>query len=137
MNVRRLPDHRARAESELRRRFPRQFASPISIEVGPGWLGLVGEMLADVDKVLERRRNCIAWTRIYSKYASLRADFETPEYNQAWARKIEAIVGRYEVRATSRCERCGKAGTTHERGGWVCVACEEHAPAMEPEMKVQ
>lgn len=121
-------DEYLHAKASLPERFPTQFAEPISLEIGLGWFPLVSEMLAEVDKILECVGKRISWTRISSKYASLRADFETDEYGERWAREIEAIVKRYELISETRCERCGKQGTTLERGGWISVACsEEHA----------
>lgn len=121
-------DEYVRARASLIEKFPRQFAGPTVFEIGLGWFQLVSEMLAEVDKVLECVGKSISWTRIASKYGSLRADFETDEYGEYWAREIEAILERYEVLSETRCERCGKPGTTLERGGWISVTCsDEHA----------
>ena len=129
-------DDCVRGEDALRERYPRQFVRPISLEVGNGWLGPIEEMLTDVDKVLMRCHKRIAWSRIHSKYATLRADFESPEYAKAWGRRNRSDRGvlRVEIVFAMRTLRRGQVSRLKEVAGsmWPAKSTRHEIAPLEP-----
>lgn len=120
-------DRMQRMLRQLKTQFAHQFRNPISIVVAPGWLGLLVQMMAQVDQVLKRCEKALWWTSIETKYGSLRADFDAVDYDQPWTREVEGILRRYEDLSETVCERCGKPGKPHQTpGGWIVVVCKKH-----------
>jgi hypothetical protein len=113
----------------LQRRYSDILACPL--EVGPGWIALVSELLNDMITVLEGQghaRSDLRISQLKAKFATLRCYYVAPV-------DLEAVVDRYEAKSALTCESCGALGRVQGTGYVRCIceycAREENFPLTE------
>ena len=93
------------------------------LQVGPGWLKLVGMMLEGLSSLMSAGEvGGFKIVSLKSKLGSLRVAYSggTEEFQIAAAYLIEAA----KVEARMTCETCGGAGEQAEVGGYGEVQCD-------------
>ncbi|MGH0214415.1 hypothetical protein NKY66_10925 [Sinorhizobium meliloti] len=113
----------------LRTKYPRLVPDPFVFECKPGWLGLLDDFFACVDRVLPATVG-FELIQVKEKMGGLRiyhgTDGPIPD---AVSNEIREANLRAEARSEHICEDCGKRGRMSNRGGYYTVVCEEHADA--------
>jgi hypothetical protein len=119
---------------ELYDRHKKAFAGTLgSINVGDGWVGLLDEMMTELEKEgIEFEPDYIK-----EKFGQLRVSLNwTSESlhetkNEALVDRGYYIVGKYEDKSLCICEMCGKPGMLRS-GGWIRTLCNIHAEDRKP-----
>lgn len=117
----------------LRTKYPRLVPDPFVFECKPGWLGLLDDFFARVDRVLPATVG-FELIQVKEKMGGLRiyhgTDCPIPD-------EVSNEIREAELRASARskhiCEDCGKRGRMSKRGGYYTVVCEEHADGAIPQ----
>lgn len=104
-----------------------------SLEIGPGWAGLVWDMAEDIEDLIGRsellRGHTFRVERVKSKFGDLRVYYIGSAGSEEAAQRMEDIVGRAVLRSGRTCERCGRHGTFGLHSGWWSTLCMEHHEA--------
>lgn len=113
--------------STLRTKYPRLIPDPFVFECKAGWLGLLDDFFAVVDRVLPADAD-FGLLQVKEKMGGLRIYYGT---DGPIPDEVSAAIREAELRASSRsehiCETCGKRGRMSDRSGYYTVVCEEHA----------
>ena len=84
--------------------------------VGPGWYGLIKNLIEEAIKAGWNKEVC----QVKEKFASLRF------YVNSAPSEVHDIIHKYEVVSQSICEECGEPGEIHQISGWYRTVCEKH-----------
>lgn len=88
--------------------------------VCPGWMKLIRDMLEEIQQGVGGDEHPV-FTDIKEKYGRLRV------YGHNIDDKTEAIIDKYIILSGETCMTCGAFGQMREKGGWLYVACDQHA----------
>ena len=92
--------------------------------VCPGWMVLIQDMLRELDAEVgsdAATDDHPVLTTIKEKFGTLRV------YGYNLSDSEQAIIDRYAALSAETCMTCGAFGQMREKGGWLYVACDQHA----------
>jgi len=93
----------------------------VGLEVGDGWLGLVRDLLDELDAISVKY--CVA--QIKEKFGGLRFyAFDRGRDTKANVERFRALVKAAEAKSFETCERCGGKGRLRTRG-WRRTLCDK------------
>jgi hypothetical protein len=138
--------------TELKLQYPYLFREPHSgHEVNPGWLAIVADLCAAIDRTLaQRQRGTVRFVQIKEKFGGLRAYLSIAPFrldviaaNRASAEllgtartrpraplftRIEPLVRDAEAQSFLTCGFCGAPGMLRRDRCWILTLCDQHAP---------
>jgi rubrerythrin len=85
------------------------------VACGEGWHNLIYDLCEEI----ESKAPDTIVMQIKEKFGGLRF------YTSAHTDEVEKIIEKYEEKALTTCEVCGKDGKVRT-GGWIQVLCDEH-----------
>ncbi|MHA6643646.1 hypothetical protein [Mesorhizobium sp. A623] len=107
-------------------RFPRLVKAGTSFECDSGWLGILEQYFADVEKALPSDAG-FNIDQIKEKYGLLILDTNpTGKVSDEVLAALSTAEFLAENRSAHTCESCGKPGHLVQSGNSYFVACEDH-----------
>jgi len=109
----------------LRRRHPSRFARHAAVNVGPGWHGIIVDLLARIDRLLSPEEVLVI-------HAIHGADGTLSMISLAHggtAAAVRTLFDEARAEAARRCECCGRPGIPHQVGEGTRIRCHEHTEA--------
>lgn len=122
----------------MKTKYP-ELCSNIGYEIGPGWYGLVGKLIASIhahvksnncyrERLMKenRMRLPIPEYMEYPTIVQIKEKFGALRFYCDGADKyIEGLIDMAEIMSSGICEKCGNVGHTRE-GGWLVTLCDQH-----------
>lgn len=130
---------RAEGMRRLRKEFPDLVPVLFGTECEDGWYEILRKFFETVSRALpsgarfrpRQIKEKMGTLRIYYDILYPLREFRQSQQDdskeQAYERDIRFAYMLAEFRSGHTCEQCGKLGKLRKRGGWLFVACEEHA----------
>lgn len=115
-------------QSELRAKWPA--LSSVMIEHGPGWYGVLDQMLTSMQKAgFDQRTDRI--TQVKEKFGTIRVYFALNQSIERGVQRMEPIrKAMHEADKSARtCETCGQASRLMVSNGLVMSRCLVHKPS--------
>jgi hypothetical protein len=110
----------------LREKYPRLIPERFGFECDDGWLGIIDDFLAVVDRELPAS-GTFRLRQVKEKLGGLRIYFDVSPDTPAEAHAaIDDAYDRASARSYKICEICGARGRFSNRQGFLTVVCEEH-----------
>jgi hypothetical protein len=109
----------------LCRDFPNLYQAEPGFDVGDGWEPLIRRLSERLSALIaalpEDERGPFYVVQAKQKFGSLRY------YMACETDEMTAAIRDAERESVRTCETCGEPGTRRTKGGWMTVACDEHA----------
>lgn len=102
---------------ELQNRFPRlfeNFPGPMYFDIGPGWFGIVAELLEKLDAM---NIPDLRVFQVKQKFGGLRCNLDG-----SWNDETSALIKQAEQESLHTCEQCGWEATCTDQET-LCAAC--------------
>lgn len=97
-------------------------------DCGAGWNAVILELVQRMATIVGTRPGaCVSIVQAKEKYGGLRCYSVSENLTRRQHRRLDAMIDAAEERSYVTCETCGAQGSTHDSGGWIYVACPEHA----------
>lgn len=106
--------------------FPRLFPKPLpwGLEIGPGWIDLIGLLCARIDTILKEAPAAqFDVTQVKEKFGRLRFYYHLEKADDAIREAIREAVNATEAASAHCCERCGARGQLIDNAGWLSTRC--------------
>lgn len=95
-------------------------------ECGAGWENILSDFLTVVDRECPDGKG-FRIRQVKEKLGTLRFYYQLEDVGKDAARRIRDAETLLDARSLHTCETCGKRGRMRNAGGYIFVACDEHA----------
>lgn len=95
-------------------------------DCGAGWEDIFTKFLAVVDRECPGGKG-FTILQVKEKFGTIRLYFQLDAVDADAAKQIHDAVTLLDARSHFTCETCGKRGRQKNAGGYMFVACDEHA----------
>jgi hypothetical protein len=93
---------------------------------GLGWEDILAQFLTVVEQECPDGK-CFTILQVKEKLGTLRFYYQLDDVDDDVANRISAAETLLDARSLHTCETCGKRGRLRNAGGYLFVACDEHA----------
>lgn len=95
-------------------------------ECGRGWEGILTKFLETVEQECPGSKG-FKILQVKEKLGTIRFYYQLTDVEQDAANRIHEAETLLDARSLHTCETCGKRGRLRNAGGYLFVACDEHA----------